>query len=67
MLKLQFGKELKDLPNKKRKKTLAPKRIKQKETSQILTEESSDTGSVFKTSTKDRSQQEEKDWESFDE
>ena len=52
---------------KKKKKTISPKGIKHKETSQLLTEESSDAGSGFKTSKEDRNQQEEKDWESFDE
>ena len=52
---------------KKTKKTFAPKRIKHKETSQLLTEESSEAGSGFKTSKENRTQQEEKDWESFDE
>ena len=51
----------------KKKKKFAPKRIKHKETSQLLTEESSDTGSDFETAKEDRTQQEEKDWESFDE
>ena len=35
---------------KKKKKSFAPKRIKHKETSQILAEESSDAGSCFETS-----------------
>ena len=52
---------------KNKKKTFAPKRIKHKETSQLLTEESSDAGSGFETSKEDRTQQEEKDWESFNE
>ena len=52
---------------KTKKKTFAPKRIKHKKTSQLLTEESSDAGSGFETSMEDRTQQEEKDWESFDE
>ena len=52
---------------KEKKKTFAPKRIKHKETSQLLTEESSEAGSGFETSKEDRTQQEEKDWESFDE
>ena len=51
---------------KKKKKTFAPKRIAHKETSQLLTEESSDAGSGFETSKEDRTQQE-KDWESYDE
>ena len=50
-----------------KKKTFAPKRIKHKETSQLLTEESSHAGIGFETSKEDRTQQEEKDWESFDE
>ena len=62
MLKLRSGKELIELPNKK---TFEPKRIKHKETSQLLTEESSDVGSGFEISKEDRTQQE-KDWESFD-
>ena len=66
MLNLRSGKELKELPNKKKMKTFAPKRIKHKETSQLLTEESSDAGSGFETSKEDRTQSEEKDWESFD-
>ena len=45
---------------KQRKKTFAPKRIKHEETSQLLTEESSDAGSGFETSKDDRTQQEEK-------
>ena len=52
---------------KKKKKNFAPKRIKHKETSQLLTEETSDVGSGFETSKEDRTQQEERDWESFDE
>ena len=51
---------------KKKKKTFRLKRTKHKETSQLLTEESSDVGSGFETSKEDRTQQEEKDWESFD-
>ena len=66
MQKLRSGKELIELPNKK-KKTFAPKRIKHKETSQLLTEEPLDGGSGFETSKEDRTQQAEKDWESFDE
>ena len=68
MLKLRSGKELIELPNKKKKKkTFAPKRIKHKETSQqLLTEESSDVGSGFETSKEDRTQRE-KSWEFFDE
>ena len=68
MLKLRSGKELKELSNQKRKRKLfRQKGIKHKETSQLLTEESSDAGSGFETSKEDRTQQEEKDWESFDE
>ena len=52
---------------KKKRKTISPKGIKHKETSQLLTEESSDAGSGFETSKEDRTQQEEKNWESFDE
>ena len=52
---------------KNKEKTFAPKRIKHKETSQLLTEVSSEAGSGFKTSKEDRTQQEKKDWESFDE
>ena len=52
---------------KKKKQTFAPKSVKHKETSQLLTEESSDAGSGFETPKKDRTQQDEKDWESFDE
>ena len=52
---------------KRKRKTISPKGIKHKETSQLLTEESSDAGSGFETSKEDRTQQEEKDWESFDE
>ena len=51
---------------KNKKKPFAPKRIKLKKISQLLTEESSDAGSGFDTSKEDRTQQE-KDWESFDE
>ena len=50
---------------KQKKKTFAPKKIKHKETRQLLTEESSEAGSGFKTSKEDRTQQEEKDGESF--
>ena len=53
--------------SKKKRKTISPKGIKHKETSQLLTEESSDAGSGFETSKEDRTQQEGKDWESFDE
>ena len=68
MIKLRSGKELIELPNKKtKKKTFAPKRIKHKETSQLLTEESSPVGSGFETSKEDRTQREEKSWESLDE
>ena len=52
---------------KKEKKTISPKGIKHKETSQLLTEESSDAGSGFETSKEDRTQQEKKNWEFFDE
>ena len=52
---------------KNKKKTFAPKRIKHKETSQLFTEESSEVASGFETSKEDRTQQEEKDWEPFDE
>ena len=52
---------------KKKMKTISPKGIKHKKTSQLLTEESSDAGSGFETSKEDRTQQEEKNWESFDE
>ena len=52
---------------KKKRKTISPKGIKHKETSQLITEESSDAGSGFETSKEDRTQQEEKNWESFDE
>ena len=52
---------------KKKNKTFATKRTKHEETSQLLTEESSDAGSGFETSKEDRTQQEEKNWESFDE
>ena len=52
---------------KQKKKTFAPKSVKHKETSQLLTEESSDAGSGFETSKEDRTQKEKKDWESFDE
>ena len=55
-----------DKPKKKRQ-TNSPKGIKHKETSQLLTEESSDTGSGFETSKEDRTQHEEKNWESFEE
>ena len=52
---------------KKKRKTISLKGIKHKETSHLLTKESSDAGSGFETSKEDRTQQEEKDWESFDE
>ena len=51
---------------KNKKKTFAQKRIKNKETSQFLTQESSDAGIGFETSKEDRTQQEEKDCKSFD-
>ena len=51
---------------KKKRKTISPKGIKHKETSQLLTEKSSDAGIGFETSKEDRTQ-EEKNWESFDE
>ena len=52
---------------KKKRKTISPKGIKHKETSQLFTEESSDAGRDFETSKEDRTQQEEKDRESFSE
>ena len=52
---------------KKKRKTISPKGIKHKETSQLLTEESSDARIGFETSKEDKTQQEEKNWESFDE
>ena len=52
---------------KKKRKTNSPEEIEHKETSQLLTEESSDAGSGFEASKEDRTQQEEKNWESFDE
>ena len=68
MLKLRSRKKLIEVPNKKKKKkTFAPKRIKHKETSQLLLEEPSDAVNGFETSKEDRTQQEEKDRESFDE
>ena len=58
MLKLRSGKEPKELPNHKRKrKTIPPKGIKHEETSQLLTEESSDAGSGFENSNEDRNQE----------
>ena len=51
---------------KKKKKTISPRGIKHKETSQLLTDESSDAGSGFELSKEDRNQ-EEKNWESFNE
>ena len=65
--KIAIRKKLKELPNEKKKKTFAPKRIKHEETSHLLTEESSDAGRGFETSKEDRTQQEEKNRESFDE
>ena len=53
--------------SKKKRKTISEKGIKHQETSQLITEESSDAGSGFETSKEDRTQQEEKDWEFFDE
>ena len=53
--------------SKKKRKTILPKGFKHKETSQLLTEESSDAGSGHEPSKEDRTQQEEKDWKSFDE
>ena len=65
---MRFGKEPKELPNHKRKrKTIPPKGIKHEETSQLLTEESSDAGSGFETAKEDRNKEEEKNWEFFDE
>ena len=52
---------------KKKTAKISPKRIKHEDTSQLLTKESSDTGSGFETSAEDRTQQEEKNWKSFDE
>ena len=52
---------------KKKRETISPKGINHKETSQLLTEESSDAGSGFETSKEDRTQQEDKNGESFDE
>ena len=52
---------------KKKIKTISPKGIKEKETIQLLTEESSDTRNGFENSKEDRNQEEEKNWESFDE
>ena len=52
---------------KKKRKTISPKGIKHKETSQLLTEESSDAVSGFETSKEDRTQQEDKNWESLNE
>ena len=57
MLKLRSGKELKEMPSQK-KKTLSPKGVKHKETSQLLTEESSDAGSAFEISKENRNQEE---------
>ena len=51
---------------KKKNNNFVPKRIKQKKTSQLLTEESSDAGSDLETSKEGRTQQEETNWESFD-
>ena len=65
--KIVIRKRTHRVTKQKKKKKFAPKRIKLKETSQLLTEESSDVGSGFETSKEDRIQQEEKDWESFDE
>ena len=68
MLKLRSAKKTQRVTKQKNeKKTFAPKRIKHKETSQLLTEESSDAECGFETSKEDRTQQEEKQWESFDE
>ena len=50
-----------------KKKTISPKRIKHEDTSQLLTKESSDARSGLETSKEDRTQQEERIWESFDE
>ena len=52
---------------KREKENFAPKRIKHKQTSLFLTEESSDAGIGFETSKEDRTHQEEKDWEPFNE
>ena len=68
MLKLRSGKKLIEVSNKKRKKTQKnSKRIKHKKTRRLLTEESSDAGNGFETSKDDRTQQEEKEWDYFDE
>ena len=54
---------------KKKRKTFAQKKSSTKKPANYLrnTEESSDGGSGIETSKEDRTQQEEKDWESFDE
>ena len=59
--KIAIRKRTQRVTKQKRKRKRAPKRIKHKETSQLLTEESSDAGSGFETSKEDRTQQEEKD------
>ena len=66
MLIFLSGKELKGLLNKKERENFAPRRTKHEETSQLLTEESSDAGSGFGTSKEDKTQQEEKNRESFE-
>ena len=66
--KVAIRKKLIEVSNKKRKKTQKnSKRIKHKKTRRLLTEESSDAGNGFETSKDDRTQQEEKEWDCFDE
>ena len=63
MLKLRSEKEPKELPNKE--ENIFAKKNQAQKTSQLLTEESSDAGSGFKTSKDDKTQQEEKNCEFF--
>ena len=65
--KIAIRKRTKRTVKPKKKKTISPKGLKHKETSQLITEQSSDAGSGFETSKEDTTHQEEKDWESFDE
>ena len=50
---------------KKEKENKFAKKIEHEEISQLLTEESSDAGSGFETCKEEKTQQEEKNWESF--
>ena len=47
---------------KQTKKTISPKRVKDKESSHLLTETFSDGGSIFETSKEDKTREEEENW-----